>query len=476
MSILPRLVFVCTDVQAARNVSVTALMNRFCERGYDVTLITETAGDPRLDYRCDHRLKRLSMDMGVKNCATRAELLAHFASSMPPSVFMLTDFGRGAYREYPSVIRAQSCGHKVLCLPPEPLEPTPDEAEEASERDFAQWEALVAAAAARPEVELPGAPLPPPRWSIRNFFEKKFYYRERQRVSKHALVQMSPEQVRKSQLLASKMLVALERVCQKHGLRYYVAAGSLLGAARHGGPVPWDDDVDVTLPRPDYEKFIRIAQSELPEDMELPPDNFPYGFHRMQIRGTQITRPVRQRGPRGVFLDVVPLDGAAPTPRLKKIHGFLNRVLLNCMNAKVRPLPLITADPLRIYECAKRLVIICFAPKKLLFWLWKRVATRYDTETAAEWVCLPGLFGYEKECFPKEYWGEPARLPYEGREIPVMRAWEKYLVAHYGDYMTPPPVLYRRTHPMYAIDFGKYEAMTVEEIQKEVEAYARSEP
>jgi len=467
-------VFISKDVQTTQKMGVTTLMNRFCERGYDVTLISETLGNHLLDYRYDHRLKRLSFDMGVENCASRAEILAHFVSRMPPSVFILTDFDSEAYRQFPKVIKARSHEHKVICLPHEHFDTVLEACVDAVTAEAGLSEEFIAEVAARPCGERPEIKLPAVKKTKGAFFEKKIYYRERQRAAKQAPVQMSPEQVRKSQLLASKMLIAFERICQKHGLRYYVAAGSLLGAARHGGPIPWDDDVDVTMPRPDYEKFIKIAQSELPEDMVLPPNNFPYGFHRMQIRETEITRLVRQKGPRGVVLDIVPLDGAAPTPGKKKIHKLLNRVLLNSMNAKARPLPLITADILRIYECVKRLIIICFVPKKLMSWLWKRVATRYDTEASNEWVCLPGLYGYEKECFPKAYWGEPARLRYEERTVPVMREWERYLISHYGDYMMPTPVLCRRTHPILAIDLGKYEAMTVREIQEEVEEFARN--
>ena len=601
----PKLVFVSKDVATARKMSVTALMNRFCARGYDVTLISDTFGNHNLNFRCDHRLKRLSLDMGVKNRAPGAEVLANFVSRLPESVYILTDFD---HPDYPAVIKSRP-GNKVVCLLENPSEargfyadvfvsntecgralhengvyipyfypygageyraappggasillcghdplllarareklagfplidedgkdfdalardcalvvvaeefawpglmyvlwaarqipvlfasdhPEPaffsidqcaeamanpadylaDLSEEAAARTFAQWEALVAdtAAARFDAIPMPARKPPGPR----ALFERKIYYRERRRALSDVPLLLSPEQVRKAQLLASKLLLAFERVCKKHGLRYYVSAGSLLGAARHGGPIPWDDDVDVTMPRPDYERFIRVAQSELPADMVLPERNFPYGFHRMQIRGTEITRQIRQKGPHGVFLDILPLDGAAPTPRLKKLHGRLNRILLNCMNAKARPLPLMTLHYLRVYECIKRLVIKCFAPGRLLFWLWKRVATWYDTAAAAEWVCLPGIYGYESECFPKEYWGEPVYLPYEGREVPVMREWEKYLTAHYGDYRMPPPVLARRTHYLFAIDFGKYEGMTVEEIEKEVEAYGKAQ-
>ena len=468
-SALPKLVFVSENVCVANKMSVAALINLFCGRGYDVTLISETLGDHQRDFNMDHRLKRLGMDMGVKNRASRAELMAYFAARCAGGVFILTDFGRADFLEYPAIIRGQSAYNKIIRLPDVPFD-FPPELDEISEDMFALWETLVADTAAAP------ANTPPADIQIKrgSFFRRRIYYREQQRAAKQVYMHMSPEQVRKSQLLASKLLVAFERVCKAHGLRYYIAAGSLLGAVRHGGPIPWDDDVDVTMPRPDYERFIRVAQAELPDDMVFPKNNFPYGFHRMQIRGTEITRLIRQKGPHGVFLDILPLDGAAPTPGRKRLHGLLNRVLLNCMNAKTRPLPLFTLRPSRLYEIAKRLAIKCFAPRRLLFWLWKRLATKYGAESAKEWVCLPGLYGYEKECFPKEYWGEPVLLPYEGRFVPVMREWEKYLVSHYGDYRTPPPVLCRRTHPFLAVDFGKYETMSVDEIEKEVRDFAGS--
>ena len=708
MSSLPRIVFISRNVRATREMSVTALMNRFCEHGYDVTLLCETVCNIRFDHKCDHRVKRLSFSMGVKNCATRAELLAHFVSRMPPTVFILTELRSEEYREFPAVIKAQPGGHKVICLPhflfasmldrgavtatrllalagtadafvsntmyshvihngrlggksvwlpyfypygegeyraaqpggksillfpgnmelttrtlkelaafmksaPEvtlkvaagksgdetvagyrecaqslglagrveyeesdrfdelargcafavviskfvypcdsyvqlaarrlpvlfassycepaflsadlsqrgalaakcaelmeaPARPEyrADLSEEASERTFALWESLVAdVVAGRPPLGAPDLPacdggaflahfdailngerpekktLPLKKriresklaTGIRNFIKRKFYYRERFRVQHYAHIVMSPEQIRKSQLLALKMFIEFERICKKYNLRYYVAAGSLLGAVRGGKMIPWDDDIDVTLPRPDYDKFVQVAQNELPDDMELPQNNFPYGFHRIYMKGTYISRNLRQKVSRGIFLDVIPLDGAAPSQELKDKHWRRIQRLIALMLEASRPQPQFTMGGKRMILWARRLIIKCLAPKRLLYWLWKRSATRYDTETAEEWVCLPGVYGYEKECFPKEYWGEPIWLTYEGHEVPVMREWEKYLVSHYRDYMMPPPVLCRRTHYLFDIDFGKYETMTVEEIEKEVEEFGRA--
>ena len=700
----PRIVFIARNVRATREMSVTALMNRFCEHGYDVTLICETGCNIKLDFRYDHRVKRLSFSMGVKNCATRAELLAHFIAPMPPSVFILSEFESEAYREFPAVIKAQSDAHRVICLPhflfasalergsmtyeqllalagaadvfvsnllyshvahtgrlggksvwlpyfypygageyraaapggtsilllgsnaeliaatltelavylksapgvtlkvaagggnektaeiyreyiealglsgravfddtvrfdelaqgcafavvtskfvyacdayvqlaarrlpvlfassyrepaflsvdlarpgalagqcaelmedPSRAAYYPDLSEEASRRTFALWEALVADVAAdrtpRGAPDLPrceseegilahfdgilNAEKPerrPPSLKKRlrasrpaNWIKRKLYYRERRRVQQYTPIQLSPEQVRKSQLLASKMLIEFERICKKHGLCYYVAAGSLLGAVRHGGPIPWDDDIDVTMPRPDYDKFLQIAQTELPEDMELPLSNYPYRFHRICMKGTRITRYIRQKGMYGIFLDILPLDGAAPTQRLKDKHWRRSQRLASIMLHSAWPQPPLTLSLKRVWVWSKRLLIKCFVPRGLLFWLWRHNAVKYSTETAGEWVCLPGIYGYEKECFPKEYWGEPVYLRYDGRDVPVMREWEQYLTAHYRDYMMPPPVLFRRTHMLFAIDFGKYETMGVEELEREVEAYGK---
>ena len=719
LSNLPRIVFIAKNVKTTREMSVTALMNRFCEHGYDVTLICETVCSIKRDFRYDHRVKRLSFSMGVKDCATRAELLAHFVSQMPPSIFILTDFS-AAYRAFPAIIKAQSEEHKVICLPhylfasmlnkrPLLLEPlqalaesadvfvtntvyahetqngrlggksvwfpyfypygedeyraapadgnavllfgssaalitktmeelasfvqsTPevtlkiagrmrkkavalcrecaesleiadrveygeskrfdelvqdcafavvtsrfvfpgntyiqlaarqlpvlfasaycepaflsadltqegslagkcaelmanrggrlgraDLSEAASARTFALWEALVAdLAAGRPVSGDPAIPgvdcgeafmahfdeifdreMPEgikKRFSLKRwlrrcrrrfrkklrktlrrsklsiFIKKRIYYKERQRVQQFAHIQLSPEQVRKLQLLATKMLYEFERICKKYNLRYYVAAGSLLGAVRHGGPIPWDDDVDVTLPRPDYEKFIQVAQDELPDDMVLPLNNYPFCFHRMRIKGTKITRNIKQKGPHGIFLDVIPLDGAAPTQRLKDKHRRKNKRLINLIWHSALPLPFLIPTRKRARIWFKRFLIKYFAPRRLMAWQWKRNAMKYSTDTAEEWVCLPGMHGYAKERFPKEYWGEPVYIPYEGREVPVMREWEQYLTAHYRDYMMPPPKLFRRTHMLFSIDFGKYEQISVEEIEKEVEDYGR---
>ncbi len=291
-----------------------------------------------------------------------------------------------------------------------------------------------------------------------------FVYLESKRYAKYKIHQTSPETVRKCQLLALYMLDEFERICKKHSLRYYVAAGSLLGAVRHGGMIPWDDDIDVTMPRPDYEAFLKIAQTELSDDMILPVKNFPYGFTRIMMKDTKVNRIIKQTGPHGVFLDVLPLDGAATDEAEAEKHSEQVSKLLRLMHLKALPIPRLQFDKASVYYFAYHLYLKSI-PKNLLLYRFKKLTERFSTEDSDCWICLPGTYGYEKERFPKEYWGEPVMMMYNGTMRPFMREWEEYLTLHYGDYMRTPALLFRRTHGSLSIELGKYEDMSVEELE-----------
>ena len=291
-----------------------------------------------------------------------------------------------------------------------------------------------------------------------------FVYLESKRFAKYKIHQTSPETVRKCQLLALYMLDEFERICKKHSLRYYVAAGSLLGAVRHGGMIPWDDDIDVTMPRPDYEAFLKIAQTELSDDMILPVKNFPYGFTRIMMKDTKINRIIKQKGPHGVFLDVLPLDGATTDEAAAEKHGQEVSNLLKRMHMKALPVPRLQFDKASAVNLAFHMYLKAI-PESLMLHKYKKLTERYSTEDSDCWICLPGTYGYEKERFPKEYWGEPVMMMYNGTMRPFMKEWEEYLTLHYGDYMRTPALLFRRTHGSLSIELGKYENMSIEELE-----------
>ena len=122
-----------------------------------------------------------------------------------------------------------------------------------------------------------------------------------------------------------------------------------------------------------------------------------------------------------------------------------------------------------VFAVIRRAFRKVFCPYSIMIKKWTKNATKYQSDDATHWVCLPGDYGYDGESFPVEYWGEPVMMEFEGLTVPGMNQWEVYLTEHYGDYMQYPPLSDRSLkHKIYSLDFGPYEKKSVEEIAQEV--------
>ncbi len=287
----------------------------------------------------------------------------------------------------------------------------------------------------------------------------------KKRMNKRKVVEVDPGDTRKVQLLVLMLLLELDRICKKYNLTYYIAGGSILGAVRHKGFIPWDDDIDITMPRPDYDKFIKVAQKELPEEYYLDKDCVPFCHNRIEIRGTDFTTFWRKGA---VFLDILALEGAPDDEKLRREHERKCKFWRSCMLEKARPFPLFdfsTKKKIKRYICCS---ILRFVPRWFIKKNWERWAKKYDPATTKDWVCLPAsIYTYDQETFPKEYWGKPVYLDFEGMKLPTMSHWEDYLICHFGDYMKMPPVTTRKSHHfIYSYSLGKYGEMTTDEIEK----------
>ena len=124
---------------------------------------------------------------------------------------------------------------------------------------------------------------------------------------------ISDEQTRELQKYILDMLLAIDNVCREHGLDYYLIAGTMLGAVRHKGFVPWDDDADVAMPRKDYNEIVKQAKERLPERYELvsglQDPMYPYQFARIQDKETTYILRRKFNFVGGLPVDVFPLDG-----------------------------------------------------------------------------------------------------------------------------------------------------------------------
>jgi len=433
--------FVIPDMKSKEYAFFVSFMTNLAENGFEIYALTDSRSTEG-DFRYSPKIKRLPLNAPIKKRYTRYQVLDYYVHQLDNCLFVV-------FEENTKDINVIYQKHKAVYLDKsEFCNPMTDK-----ELSIWQMQLLKEELFEMPVLECSSPGPIKEELSLVKKMKGFIRHAEEKRYSKYTYIQLTDEDVKKSQQLALSMLWEFKRLCEKHNLKYYLAAGSLLGAARDGKIIPWDDDVDVTMPRRDYEKFLKIARKELNKSFVISKSNFPYGFQRMQVRGTNIERIVRQKKPHGVFMDILPLDCAPLTKEDKRDHQREDFRLKEIMFDISYPQPILAFNKAELKKWLRRLFRKIFYSKRRLMRKWLKNATRFESPIATEWVCLPGYYGYSGECFPKEYWGEGTTLKYEGVECKVMCEWEKYLKAHHGDYMQVPHELLRRTHRLFSIEF-----------------------
>lgn len=135
---------------------------------------------------------------------------------------------------------------------------------------------------------------------------------------------MAEYNIRELQLRILETLKAVDNVCREHNLRYYIWAGTMIGAVRHKGFIPWDDDLDIAMPRPDYDRLIEHAAEWLPKPYEMVcAENdgvYPLPFAKIQDADTTLIERMHLKYLGGIYLDVFPIDGVPEGAVARKLH------------------------------------------------------------------------------------------------------------------------------------------------------------
>ncbi len=266
------------------------------------------------------------------------------------------------------------------------------------------------------------------------------------------MIQLDADMLRRLQLTELDLLRELDRICRKHGIRYQIIAGTLLGAVRHGGFIPWDDDADVAMLRGEYERFREACRTELDGNLYCFQDNtcapgYRWGYGKLRRRETLFLREHQEHMPyeQGVFIDVFPLD-AVP-------EGYVARSLVNFECFCVRKILWSPVGARADRSAVKRWVyrLLERIPEAAVFRHFERMIRRAGTRKS-RWVRIlmfptPNrAWGYLRK------WYERAEeTVFEGCTFPGVRDAEEYLRFKYGDFLELPPEGQRKTHPVSAI-------------------------
>ena len=263
------------------------------------------------------------------------------------------------------------------------------------------------------------------------------------------------DQLKTLQAIELENLRMLMEICEKNHLRYYLIGGSLLGAMRHKGFIPWDDDIDVGLPRPDYNRFVQIAKDYLPAHMDIrtmtSDPNYKCYFTRLINNKKKIYWDHGQyTAVIGVWMDVFPLDGLPKNPLLRKLQVF--RVKLNKALYKFTQIDYVSTN--RTNRPFSERVLIRFAQLTRIGRLLNadkrlqkldRALQRYDYDASAYAWNFSGCYG-KREIVPHIQLGGSRTAEFEGMQVSIPEAAEDYLTSIYGDYMKLPPEDQRRSH------------------------------
>lgn len=253
--------------------------------------------------------------------------------------------------------------------------------------------------------------------------------------------------------LQIEMLDALADYCDAHGLVYYLSGGTLLGAVRHRGYIPWDDDIDVNMPRPDYEKLKQLTGCRLNDHLELASPEGPIehstSFPRLcDTRYVLLSHSKDGKSPyyTNLFIDIFPIEGLPDNIKRTRLHYYRTKAMITMRKLAYFKGPL-SGQP----GLVKTLRAMGRPVAKLFGWrYWNRrllqIAKKYKYEDCRYVGVCTGYAHTMEEVILKEGYGVPTKVTFEGKRYNAPADTHQYLTNLYGDYMKLPPESDRVAH------------------------------
>ena len=266
-----------------------------------------------------------------------------------------------------------------------------------------------------------------------------------------------PVTVEERKKISLEMLVYFDRICRENGVHYSITGGTLLGAVRHGGFIPWDDDVDVFMTRPEYEKIRELlpddARFVLFDRRKVPDYDFIYG--RLLDTQTIITEsPGTLNAGTGVFLDICIVDGLPKNKLLCSMHIKYMWILTRARLYSRRSVSINEPTLMSFKKHGRvgrycRLIIVKLLRRFTTHNYWNRrmekVVARYPFEKSNYVGNFSTQYG-KKEKLKKSVFDSYIDIEFEGCRVMACEQYEKYLVSIYGDYSNLPAINKRLGH------------------------------
>ncbi len=266
---------------------------------------------------------------------------------------------------------------------------------------------------------------------------------------------MTDEQKNKLQKTILIIANEIDKICKANGINYDIDGGTLLGAIRHRGFIPWDDDFDIGMKRSEYERFLSVCEEQLDKGkytlQTFSVEDYAFAFAKIHLNDTEIREDFSKNANvhHGIFVDIFPFDNLPDNLLIRRLFLFRNHLLKNMIWIKCG------------YgnESQKR---------KLSYQILKILGKPFSTaqlKNAREKLLAKYNDRQTEECFTSDYpmyhlkniWFQRITdLPFEDRTFPGFKDFDAYLRTVFGDYMELPPENERRVHTKQKVIFGPY--------------------
>ena len=267
---------------------------------------------------------------------------------------------------------------------------------------------------------------------------------------------MSKEKLNKLHEIQIELLDEVVKICKKNNLHYFLIGGTLLGAVRHQGFIPWDDDLDIAMPREDYEKFLNVALNHL--DSKYFVDNFNtnksyyLNFTKIRKKNTLFVQNFEEyyNGPKEIWIDIFPLDN------LKKEKGIFQDMrikVIKCLRSIAHYRMGFFLGNKKI--CIKKFVGTIFKPisSSSMMKIADNLMKKGYKKDSKYFINIASQYNFHKQTISKTKFFPIKMLQFEGKEYFVPNDYDYVLKRIYNDYMVLPPLEKRITHNPKVLSF-----------------------
>lgn len=238
------------------------------------------------------------------------------------------------------------------------------------------------------------------------------------------------------------MLLEIDDVCKKHQLTYFLEAGTLLGAIRHKGFIPWDDDIDIFMPRKDYDQFVKLSD-EFPHPyfLQTPYTDPEYYYMPARLRNSNTTGVVEmfayQNFNQGAWLSIFPLDNWEEEGGEERFEYIKSLIIENSTYMRMTNPHLSEKDQIRVKNHSGRHPLEIYEEIQRLAQQFNSQSTKYIA------AAVSAAISYKRKLWYAEDFSSTIEWDFEGFKFPIPVGYDRFLKIMYGDYMQFPPVAER---------------------------------